>query len=93
MKVIKSSHVKGHVLVMFAITLIVLIGMVGLAIDSGLAYGVKAKLSSAVDAAAIAAGRALGTGASDGERVANAKAAAQKYFDGNIPNKYLMLRT
>lgn len=89
MKLINSSHAKGHVLVMFAITLVVLIGMVGLAIDSGLAYGVKAKLSSAVDAAAIAAGRALGTGASDGERIANAQAAAQKYFDGNFPDKYL----
>ncbi len=87
MKSINKSN--GQIVILFAIYLIALIGMVGLAIDSGLAYGVKAKLSAAVDAAVIAAGRALGTGANDAERIANAKAAGQKYFDGNFPNNYL----
>ena len=89
MKSSNRNYCKGQVIIIFALSLVVLVGMVGLAIDSGLAYGVKAKLSAAVDAAAIAGARALGTGVSDNERIANAKAAAQKFFAGNFPNNYL----
>ncbi len=88
MKSINRNYCKGQVIVIFALSLIVLVGMVGLAIDSGRAYGVKAKLSAAVDAAAIAAARGLTVGATDALRIANAKAAAQKFFNGNFPPNY-----
>ena len=67
-------------MVIVALALVVLVAIAGLAIDAGVAYGVKAKLSAAVDAAAIEAGRAVGTGASDSERISNATAAANKFF-------------
>lgn len=89
MKSVYQNYCKGQVVIIVAISLIVLIGMVGLAIDSGRGYGVKAKLSAAVDAAAIAAARALAVGANDAERLANAQIAAQKFFNGNFPNNYL----
>jgi Flp pilus assembly protein TadG len=46
-------------------------------------------LSAAVDSAAIAAARGLTVGTSDALRIANAKAAAQKFFNGNFPPNYL----
>ncbi|MDO9366057.1 MAG: VWA domain-containing protein [Methylotenera sp.] len=89
MKSFYLKYCKGQIAIIVAISLIVLIGMVGLAIDSGRGYGVKAKLSAAVDAAAIAAARGLTVGDDDAERLANAQASAQKFFNGNFPNSYL----
>ena len=80
---------RGQILIIFAISLVILIGFAGLAIDSGRAYGVKAKLNSAVDAAAIAAALALANGATDVLREASAKQAAQDYYKANFPNNYL----
>ncbi len=65
--------------------LFVLIGLVGLAIDSGLAYGVKAKLASSVDAASIAGARALAEGVDDAARIAAARTAAKDYYAANFP--------
>ncbi|WP_315980604.1 pilus assembly protein TadG-related protein [Aliamphritea spongicola] len=70
---------RGTVLVLMTIALPVLLAIVGLAVDSARAYGVKAKLSAAVDAASLAAARAI----SGGE--ASARSAANKYFDANFP--------
>lgn len=80
---------RGQILIMAAFSLIALIGMLGLAIDSGRGYGVKAKLNAAVDAAAIAGARALAGGDSDAERIANARNAAHNYFQANFPSAYL----
>ncbi|WP_272873570.1 vWA domain-containing protein [Aliamphritea spongicola] len=73
---------RGTVLVLMTIALPVLLAIVGLAVDSARAYGVKAKLSAAVDAASLAAARAI----SGGE--ASARSAANKYFDANFPPDY-----
>jgi len=89
MKPFYHTHCRGSIALVTALSLIVLVGMVGLAIDLGRAYGVKAKLNAAVDAAAIAGARALVVGESDAERVTNAQAAAQKFFAGNFPLDYL----
>lgn len=80
---------RGQILILTGITLIVLIGAVGLAVDTGRAYGVKAKLNSAVDAASIAAARALAQGSDDSTRVANAQAAAVRFFNLNYPTDFL----
>ncbi len=75
----KRQKNRGAILVLMTIALPVLLLIVGLAIDSARAYGVKAKLSAAVDAASLAAARAV----SNGE--AAAISAANKYFDANYP--------
>ncbi len=80
---------RGQVLILVGLTLIVLIGVVGLAIDSGRAYGVRARLNAAVDAASIAAARALASGADDAARIANARAAAVRFFNLNYPADFL----
>ncbi len=80
---------RGQVLILAAFSLIVLIAFVGLAIDAGRGYGVKAKLNSAVDAAAIAAARALAEGESESARIAAAQSAAKEFYPANFPSKYL----
>jgi Flp pilus assembly protein TadG len=54
MRSMKSQQQQGSVLILFAVTLVVLMGFVGLALDSGSGYLAQAKLSSAVDGAALA---------------------------------------
>lgn len=80
-----QARQRGGVILIVAFALFAIIGVAGLAIDSGRGFGVKAKLSAATDAAAIAGARALGTGASEAERIANAKAAADRFFNLNYP--------
>ena len=62
MRVMKDK--RGQTLVVFAVLLPVLIFFVGLAIDSGMAYITKAKLSKAVDAACLTGMRNLPQGQS-----------------------------
>lgn len=79
---------RGQVLILVALSLVVLMGFVGLAIDSGRGYGVKAKLNAAVDTAAIAGARALAEGNDDAERIAAGQAAARNYYAANFPANY-----
>lgn len=79
---------RGQILIIVGLSLIVLVGMVGVALDSGRGYAVKAKLNAAVDAASIAAARAISEGDTDAARIANAQAAARRFFDLNFPPTY-----
>jgi Flp pilus assembly protein TadG len=89
MRKFKFINRKGQVIILVTLAVVLLLLLVGLALDSGIGYAVKAKLNSAVDAAAIAAGRALSEGSSDAERMANANAAALTFFNANFPANYL----
>lgn len=81
---------RGAIAIMVAISMLVLLGVVGLAIDGGLAYLVKARLNAAVDSAALAGARAVTTGNNEAEQRASAKAAADDFFKANIPDNYLL---
>jgi len=83
MKTFKSIDCNGQVLVIVSLVLIVLVAVVGLAIDSGRAYGVKAKLNAAVDAASIAAAKALSEGEDE------ARKTAERFFHGNFPDGFM----
>ncbi|BFM17411.1 hypothetical protein R50073_35940 [Maricurvus nonylphenolicus] len=74
---------QGAVFVLSALSMLTLILCVGLAVDSGVAYGVRAKLNAATDAAAIAAGRAIAFGEDE------ARQTAEKFFYANYPDGYL----
>jgi Flp pilus assembly protein TadG len=88
MNILKNKS-KGQIIILVAIALVILLAFVGFALDVGIAYGVKAKLNAAVDAASIAAGRAVKHGSSDSERSANAHAAANQFFSANFPSGYM----
>jgi Flp pilus assembly protein TadG len=72
-----KNRERGQIIPLFALMLVVLILMLGLAIDLGYAYLTKAALSKAVDAACLAGMRNLGQG------TAYAKTVAQNAFTAN----------
>lgn len=63
----------------------VLIPMIGLTIDGAILFWMKAKLSAAVDAAALAAARSLNVGLDFPSQQDNAKKVGQQYFAANFP--------
>ncbi|MBL8844911.1 MAG: VWA domain-containing protein [Hyphomicrobium zavarzinii] len=72
---------QGSVAVIFSMMLVVLVFAAGIAVDYGRTLHARSTLISAADAAALAAGRALGEGTrTDGEL----KALAETYFKENI---------
>jgi Flp pilus assembly protein TadG len=83
---------RGAIAVMVAISMVVLIAVVGLVVDGGLAFMVKARLNAAVDSAALAAGRAVSVGNTQADQTASAQAAAAQFFAANIPDGYLLSR-
>ncbi|APG28690.1 hypothetical protein A7E78_13120 [Syntrophotalea acetylenivorans] len=85
----RLSNNSGAVLVIVALFTVALLAVTGLAIDSGIGFGVRAKLNAALDSAAIAAARAVATGSTDSERAAAAQAAGEKYFAANFPDGWL----
>ena len=82
---INRRNSNGQVLVVVALVLAVLVGVAALAIDLGRAYGVKAKLNAAADAASYEAVSALGQGATEQD----ARAVGVAYFNANYPAGYL----
>jgi Flp pilus assembly protein TadG len=75
------SAERGATLILFTmLTAMVMIPMIGLAIDGSVLYWTKAKLSSAVDAAALAVGRDLS---------GNSTTTAQTYVYANLPQGWL----
>jgi len=58
----------------------------GMAIDAAVMYALKAKLSAAADAAAIAAARNLNVGMTIDAQAATATSRALAYFSANYPN-------
>ena len=80
---------RGAVLPLIVIGMLVLIMAAGLAFSAGLSYMIKAKLNAATDAAALAGARATSLGGDQATQIANARAAATRFFNANYPAGYL----
>ncbi len=76
---------RGTALIIGTASLVVIIPMVGLAIDAGYLYACKSRLQSAVDGAALAAARALNLGQTTAAQAANAQQNAVNWFYSNFP--------
>jgi Flp pilus assembly protein TadG len=76
-----ASDRRGSVALYVGTVIVPLIAIVGVSIDAGRGYLVKSRLSSAVDAAALAGGRIYGSAFRDAD--------IQKYFDSNFPDNYM----
>jgi Flp pilus assembly protein TadG len=72
-----------------AIALTFLVPLVGLAIDGGLAFVVRARLGSALDSAALAAGRGLTSGSTQSAAETNGTSSATNFMLANFPPGYL----
>ncbi len=75
---------QGSGLVMVAFSMLTLAAASGFAFDAGRGYLIKSRLSQAVDAAALAGGRALA--GQDNDRY---RSQVTKYFRANFPDGYL----
>jgi len=77
---------RGATIILVAVVAaLFLIPIVGVCIDGAVLYLVKARLSSAVDAAALAAARSLSVGQSIADQTANAQLIGAQYFTANFP--------
>ena len=80
---------RGIVITMLSLMVaVVMLPLVGLAIDGSILYLIQAKLSAAVDAAALAAARSLSVGLDITSQTASATATAQSFFTANFPTAY-----
>lgn len=84
----RNGKRRGVALILTTLTLLVFGPMVGLAVDVGILYLLKAKLSQAVDAACLAGARSLARGATLESQQANAIGVAEKFFRVNFPDGY-----
>lgn len=87
-----SKPKRGIAIIMLVFGLAMILMLVGLAVDASYLYTVRAKLSMACDAAALAAARSLNVGLSMAAQEASARARAQAFFDANFPNGNLNTR-
>lgn len=82
----RRCHQRGAVVVLFGVTLVLLIGFVGLAIDLGRFFVVKAELQNAMDACALAAASQLKPGQNDPNALTRAVAYGRVFTTGGTGN-------
>ena len=80
---------KGVVLLLTAMMMTFLVPILGLSIDASMLYVIRARLSAACDAAALATARNLNLGTTIEEQEAEAKIRGQRFFYANFPQGFL----
>ncbi len=83
----------GIAVIVTAIMLVILIPVIGLAIDVSILYVDKSRLQGAVDGAALAGAKALSRGNDDATQKANAKQAAANYVFLNYPSTFFFTQS
>src|ERR1700730_12652386 len=79
---------RGMAIMFYATMLIFVIGCVGLAVDVGTIYMIKARITSAVDAAALAGGRSVNFANDVATATSNFTTTANQFFTANFPTGY-----
>lgn len=79
---------RGVTLLLGTVSMLFIVPIMGLAIDVGFLYAVKAKLQGAVDGSSLAAARALNIGIGLSAQTASAQANAVSWFNANFPPGY-----
>lgn len=92
MRKINRTREKGIALILNAIMLVFTIATVGLAVDVGTLYMVKARMSAALDSAALAAGRSVNLANSITAAQTAATSTATAFFNANFPAGYMGTR-
>jgi Flp pilus assembly protein TadG len=75
---------RGSVAIYFGLSAIVFVGVAGLAVDAARGYLIKARLSEAIDAAALAGGKALQNDTDTNHTLVTNDVLA--FFNANFPN-------
>jgi Putative Flp pilus-assembly TadE/G-like len=84
LKATPERRQRGAVAIIFGLTLVVLIGFVGLAIDLGRFFVIKAELQNAMDACALSAASQLRPDANDANALIRAKAYGKVFFKTDV---------
>lgn len=85
---------RGFVMMLYTLMMLfIIIPMVGLAIDAGILYTIKAKLQASVDGASLGAARSLNRGQDLASQEAAANDTALRYFHANFPNNWMGVST
>ncbi len=79
---------RGVALITVTILLLVIVPMMGLAVDGGILYLLKARLSQAVDAAAFSGAQSLNRGQDITSQTLSATTTATNYFSANFKSNY-----
>ena len=88
MRVSPFNRQRGFAIYATVILLLMIIPMLGLAIDTSLLYVVKTRLQGAVDGAALAGAKALSHGTDSADEKVAATLAAQTYVKLNYPSSF-----
>lgn len=81
---------RGIIVLTFALSVVFLVLILGLAIDGGMLYMTRVKLQSAGDAAALAAARSLNLSLTQALQTTDAQNAASAFFNANFPTNYML---
>jgi Flp pilus assembly protein TadG len=84
----RLKNQRGMAIFFYATMLVSVIGCVGLAVDVGTIYMIRARLVAAVDAAALAAGRSVNLANSVAQATTAASTTATQFFNANFPTGY-----
>jgi Flp pilus assembly protein TadG len=90
---IRKSKEKGIAVYLTASFMMVMIPIVGLAIDGGYAFVIRTRLSAAADSAALAAGRGINLANTVALAQAQATTQATAFFNSNFPSGYMNTST
>ncbi|HYP07940.1 MAG TPA: vWA domain-containing protein [Bryobacteraceae bacterium] len=85
----RNKRSRGYAVLLLAVLALTLIPLAGLAIDCAILYIVKARISAACDAAALAAARNLSLGQTLAEQEATARARALSFYNANFAENFL----
>lgn len=85
----RSRKQKGIAIIVTALSMMLIIPIVGLAIDASFLYAIRARMSAGADAAALAAARALNKGETLAEQEQDAINRALAFYNANFPPGFL----
>ncbi len=90
---LKRNSKQGQIIILLAVSAAMIFGLGGLGIDLLYIYVIKARLVTAVDAAALAAARNLARGDTLAQQQAEADTTAATIFEANFPSGDLLTRS
>lgn len=90
---LRKSKERGIAVYLTAFFMLVLIPIVGLSIDGGLAFVIQERLSAAADSAALAAGRGVNLSGTQAQANAQATTQATNFFNSDFPVGYMNTST
>lgn len=85
----QNSKECGIIVMLAGMMLMFIVPLIGLAIDAGVVYAVKARVQAAADGAALSAARSLNRGLDLSSQQGSARDTAIRWFHANLPDHWM----